>query len=298
MKCERCSRKAVIELRYASKAYCERHFVDYYEKRVKRTITKNKMLRRNEKIAVGVSGGKDSMCMLYLLHKMGYNIEAILIDEGIKGYRNKTIPYVEKLCKKLKVPLHIYSFKKEFKNTVDDIVKKKPGLSCSYCGVLRRRLLNNAARDIHADKLAIGHNLDDEAQMILMNLFRSELIRLARAGPVVGLVDNKKFVHRAKPLRECLERENVAYALINGIEYDDIECPYAKDAYRNSVREALNTLEEKQPGAKIGCLHSFDKIMPILREHFEDSGTPNECVKCGELTSGNICKACQMLDEL
>ena len=298
MKCERCGKKAVIELKYASKAYCESHFVNYYEKRVKRTITKNKMFRKNEKIAVGVSGGKDSMVMLYLLHRLGYNVEAILVDEGIKNYRDLTIPYVEKLCKKINVPLHIYSFKEEFKNTVDSISKKKKRLSCSYCGVLRRRLLNKAARDINADKLAIGHNLDDETQMILMNLFRSEIIRLARAGPVVGLVDNKKFVHRAKPLRECPERENIAYALIKGIEYEDVECPYATDAYRNGVRNALNDLEEKQPGAKIGCLHSFDKMLPILRAHFENHDSPNECEKCGELTSGNVCKACQMLEDI
>jgi uncharacterized protein (TIGR00269 family) len=257
------------------------------------------MLNKREHVSVGVSGGKDSMAILFLLKKLGYNVSAILIDEGIRGYRDKTIVYAKRLCKKLNVPLHVFTFKKEYGKTLDSIMKKEK-FPCSYCGVLRRNLLNKAAREIHADKLVIGHNLDDEAQMVLMNLFRSEIVRLARAGPVVGVISDKKFVKKVKPLRQCSEKENVIYCLLNNIEYDDIECPFAHEALRNSVRDALNELEEKHPGTKIGVLHSFDRMLPFLREYFSEKETrsPNRCPQCGELTSGAICKTCEMVGSI
>ncbi len=298
VKCSLCNKKAVIELKYANKKLCEKHFTLFYEKRVRRTIVKNSMLRRKDKVAVGVSGGKDSLVLLYLLHKMRYNVEAVLIDEGIKGYRDKTIPYVEKLCKELNIPLHVFSFKEEYGKTLNETVKKRKRPACSYCGVFRRSLLNKAARRINADKLAIGHNLDDETQMILMNFTRSELLRLARAGPVVGIVEDDRFVQRIKPLRECSEKENVLYALLTGIKYSDVECPYAGEAFRSTVRECLNMMEEKHPGTKLGILHSFDKLLPILKEHFQEVGEVNACKVCGEPTSGEICKSCQMKKEI
>ncbi|MEM0372323.1 MAG: TIGR00269 family protein [archaeon] len=296
MKCVKCDRKAVAELPYASKTYCRKHFLEHYETRVRREISKYKMMNKKEKIAVGVSGGKDSMALLFLLHKLGYNIKAILIDEGAKEYRGKMIPFVKKLCKRLGVPLHVFTFKKEYGKTLDEIMKTKR-FACSYCGVLRRTLLNKAARSIRADKLVIGHNMDDEAQTIMMNMFRSELVRLARSGPVVGVVSDKKFVKKVKPLRQCSEKENVIYCLLNGIEYTEAKCPYAHEALRNSVRNALNALEEEHPGVKVGIVHSFDRMLPFLREYFvkKDVGKPNRCPECGELTSGRVCKACEML---
>ncbi|NYZ79722.1 TIGR00269 family protein, partial [Candidatus Micrarchaeota archaeon] len=117
---------------------------------------------------------------------------------------------------------------------------------------------------------------------------------------VVGVVSDKKFVKKVKPLRQCSEKENVLYCLLNNVEYDDIECPFAHEALRNSVRDALNELEEKHPGVKIGVLHSFDRMMPFLREYFSEKEprTPNRCPQCGELTSGERCKVCEMVDEL
>ncbi len=300
MKCSYCGKKAVVNLRYAGKKFCEKHFIDFYERKVRRVIKKNNMFSRKEKIGVGVSGGKDSLVMLYLLKKMHYDVTAIAIDEGIKGYRDKTLPYVKKLCAELDVPLHLYSFKQEYGMTLDQIHSKKKTLACSYCGVLRRSLLNKAARELRCDKLAIGHNLDDEVQMIIMNLTRSELLRLARSGPVVGLVKHGKFVPRAKPLRECSEKEDVIYALLKGIEYSEAECPYAHEAFRSTVREAINLMEEKHPGVKIGILRSFDRMLPFLRKYFSKTSASelNECVECGELTSGKLCKACELMKNL
>ncbi len=296
MKCSRCSDKAVVELGYLGERLCAEHFSELFEKKVRRTIGKARMLdRKKDKIAVGVSGGKDSLVLLYLLKKMHYNIVAITIDEGIKGYRDHSLPYIKRFCRKYKIPWKVYSLKKDYGFTLDSIPDKK--LMCSYCGVLRRGMLNRKARQLKCTKVATGHNLDDETQMILMNLFRGELERLARTGPVTGMIEDELFVPRVKPLRECSEKEDVLYAVLHGIDYTDVECPYARYAYRNIVRDMLNKMEERYPGTKFAILRNFDKMLPFLREYYMPKEKPKRCKKCGEIARGSICKFCETIEK-
>ena len=296
MNCSRCKNKAVIELKYLNEGLCAEHFSSLFEKRVRRTIGKAKMLdRKRDKIAVGASGGKDSLVLLYLLKEMHYNIVAITIDEGIRGYRDKSLPFIERFCKKYEIPWKTYSLKRECGFTLDSIPNKR--LMCSYCGVLRRGMLNKKARQLKCTKVATGHNLDDETQMMLMNLFRGELERLARTGPTTGLIEDELFVPRVKPLRECPEKEDVLYALLHDIEYTDVECPYARYAYRNMVRELLNKMEERYPGTKFAILRNFDKMLPFLRKYYMPKERPKRCKKCGEITRGSICKFCEVVEE-
>jgi len=295
MKCSRDDRKAVVELTYLGERLCAEHFSKLFEKRVRGAIASSGMLDKRDKIAVGVSGGKDSLVLLYLLKSMRYNVIAVTIDEGIKGYRNKSLPYIRKFCAKYKIPWKIYSLKKEYGFTLDSIPDKKR--MCSYCGVLRRGLLNKKARELGCNKVATGHNLDDETQMILMNLFRGELERLARTGPVTGTMMDELFIPRIKPLRECPERENVLYAVLHKIDYTDAECPYARYAYRNVIREMLNQMEEKYPGTKFAVLKNFDKMLPFLKKYYSPKGKPNRCKKCGGIAQGAICKFCEVVEE-
>jgi uncharacterized protein (TIGR00269 family) len=297
MKCDKCKSRAVADLKYLDLKLCPVHFSELIEKRVRRSMASAKMLdRKTDKIAVGVSGGKDSLVLLYLLKKMHYNIVAVTIDEGIRGYRDRSIPFVKRFCEKNSIPFHVYSLKKECGFTLDAVAKKSKQM-CSYCGVLRRGLLNRKARELKCTKVATGHNLDDESQMVLMNLFRGDLERLARCGPVTGVIADEYFVPRVKPLRECLEREMVLYALLHNIEYADDECPYARYAYRNAIRELLNSMEERYPGTKIGILKNFDKMLPFLREYYSPKEKPKRCKKCHEITRSSLCKFCEMVGE-
>ncbi len=296
MRCSYCSQKAVAFLPHTRKAYCKKHFIHYYERKVKRLVPKI-LDQKNDFVGVGISGGKDSLVMLHLLHSLRFNVIPIIVDEGIKGYRNRTIPYAEKMCKHLGLELHKVSFKEAYGKTLDQMVKEGGRNACSYCGVFRRDLLNRKARELGCTKLAIGHNLDDEVQSILMNFFRGELNRLARGGPVTGIVQDKRFIPRVKPLRECSEKENVIYALLKGIEYSDIECPYAVTAYRGTVRDAVNLVEAKYPGTKLSILHTNDKLIPILRKNIKATGPLDYCEVCGEPSAERICKACQFKKE-
>ncbi len=307
MKCSYCPKPAVIFRRYEGRALCRRHFIHSFEKIVKRTIRENNLIGRGRHIAVGLSGGKDSSAMLSLLHSIAkenrnMKLFAILINEGIKGYRTET--HAKKLCKKLGVPLHVAYFKKEFGKSLDEIVKnhrkkhKKPTgednlKACTFCGVIRRHLLNKTARKIKADRLAIGHNLDDEAQAIMANYIRGDMLRGVRLGANAFTAEDERFVPRIKPLREVPEKEVALYAILKGLPADFGECPYAEESFRWSIRDILNGLEEKYPGTKFSVVRTFDRLKPALQKTVS-GGKIGTCSSCGEPASRKVCKVCEL----
>ena len=302
-KCSSCNKKAIYFRVNEGRYYCEKCFSKNIEDRVKRTIRKFRMVRDGDRIVVGLSGGKDSSNTLYILKKIfGQNpkikIIAVTIDEGIKGYRDKTIKGCVDFCKHLGVEHHIVSFDKEFNLTVDKIAKKnKDKGMCSYCGVFRRYLLNKKARELKANKIAVGHNLDDEAQSILMNVFKGDLLRLARFGPIPKVKDHKKFIPRIKPLLMIPEKESALYAIINSIPAYFDECPYAVfNPLRMETRDFLNKLEDSSPGIKYSILRSGEKLSQVLRKTIKH-GEIGTCENCGEPSSERICKACKIIEE-
>ncbi|MEM4633710.1 MAG: TIGR00269 family protein [Candidatus Anstonellaceae archaeon] len=306
--CVKCGKPAAITLRYMNADFCQSHFVRMFEARVKRTVRQHKMLKKGELVAVGLSGGKDSCVLLHMLHKISKSLPiklcAITIDEGIEGYRSKTLRIAQEQCSMLGIPLTIISFKEEFKRSLDEILDEKgESRSCTYCGVMRRYLLNKFARKLGADKLAIGHNADDIAQTIIMNLMRNEPERLGRFGLTSGAIEDEAFVKRIKPLFTTPERDVAAYALMKGIEIEFAECPYAKAAFRQYVRRMLNEAEEKYPGTKLRIVRSFIEQSKLMldgaRYRIEKSGGKKniaKCISCGEPSSGKLCSLCMLLE--
>ncbi len=296
----KCGKKAIIFRRYSGEKLCERCFNKSMIDRVKKVIRKYSLIEKNDRVCVAVSGGKDSLVLLHILKKLSekypFDLIALTIDEGIKGYRDKAIETVKRNCKLLGIESRVYSFKKELGYPLDEIVKKDRELSsCSYCGVFRRYLLNKKTRELGCNKLAVGHNLDDEVQTILMNFLRGDLSRFGRTGPYYIYL-NERFVPRIKPLREIPEKENVVYALSNNIEVEFSTCPYSGEAYRNNIREFLNKMELEQPTTKYSLLRSYDKIYSLLAKSLAKK--LKYCEKCGEPTIGNVCKTCEFLEKL
>src|SRR3989344_3993738 len=182
MTCKFCLEKPVIQLPNSEKKLCKSCFIKYFERKVIKTINKYKLIEKNDHIVVAVSGGKDSLSLLYLLNKYcqkrnnKIKLSALQINEGIKGYRDSSIEDAKKFCKSQRIKLHIASYEKETGKTLDKVKKKyKDTIACSMCGILRRYLLNKYSRKMKATKLATGHNLDDEAQSIIMNQFRHNI---------------------------------------------------------------------------------------------------------------------------
>jgi len=306
--CTLCERTEAVFMRpYSGEKLCERCFCKSIENKVRVTISKYEMLQPDDKIMVAVSGGKDSVTLLHILNKIEKSFPeatlcAVTVDEGIKGYRDEALKFAVKNCRKLGVKHIVTSFKEMFGYELDELVsmirEKGEGklTPCSYCGVLRRRVLNTAAREAGVDKLATAHNLDDETQTMILNVLHGDALRIARVKPVLAVV-HPKLIQRVKPFCEVPEREIAFYAYLKKNEFQGVPCSYAGTALRNDVRTILNRLEEKHAGTKFTVFRSMERIRPALEAMVEEVKL-QECKKCGEPTVGEFCKPCQMLEKL
>jgi uncharacterized protein (TIGR00269 family) len=305
--CSICKRREAFFFRpYSGERLCKSCFIKSVENKVKATIAKYNMLEFNDRIAVAVSGGKDSISLLHILAKIERDypkasLVAVSVDEGIAGYRDEALKITGENCEKLGIRHHVISFKELYGFTLDEIVEKLKlkgaGESkltpCAYCGVLRRKALNVIARKVNADKLATAHTLDDEVQTILLNMLHGDPYRIAREKPVTEET-HPKLVRRVKPFCEIPEKETALFAYVKKIKFQSLPCPYAPEALRNDVRVFLNRMEEKHAGIKYTIFKAAEKIRPALEKAGKEEAL-GECVECGEPTTQALCKACEML---
>lgn len=303
LKCDFCKKgRAVVKLRYMQKFACGKCLTRIIDRRISRNIRSNKLLDKSDRIAVAISGGKDSTLNLYKMTEYknkipGMEIVAISIDEGIKGYRDLSLKIVKENVKKLGVEHKVYSLKKGFGFSVDQVSKvadRTPYTICTFCGVLRRRLLNKKARELGCNKLATGHNLDDEAQSMLMNVIRGDMKTMARLGPKSPKAEG--LVQRIKILRDVPEREIAIYNVVNQIPCHFDQCPHAK-GLRIFIREKLNKIEQYRPGSKFSIVRGVTPLLPLIRETIKGRKM-YRCKKCKEPSSKPICKVCSLLETL
>ncbi|KXB01363.1 hypothetical protein AKJ41_01770 [candidate division MSBL1 archaeon SCGC-AAA259O05] len=302
VECSFCGRRAVYHERTAGVYRCDRCFEEHLEKKFRRTVNKNDLIGPGDRIVAAVSGGTDSVTNLHLLaqyleYKEG-EVLSLTIDEGIEGYRDGCLSVVRENSKVLGVEHKILSFEEVYGKSLDQLAKlseEKNGPDpCTLCGILRRSLLNQAAREWGADKLAIGHNLDDVVQTIMLNYLRGDLSRLYRLGPESS--GRAGFVPRIKPLREISEKEVGIYALLKNFSVRLGTCPHV-GGMRTEVREFINRMEKNHPTTKYRILRMFDKIRPHLPVNLEDFEL-GKCEKCGEPATGRLCRSCELLENI
>ena len=265
------------------------------EIKVKQTLKKIK-LSKKEKVLIALSGGKDSTTTAYLLKKFGYNIEAIHIDLKIGEYSEKCLKAVEKLCKDLNIKLYVYDIKKEmgssmcYLRTAVQLKHKNRLKNCAICGVIKKWILNREARKLKADKIATGHNLDDEAQTFLINIFKGSPALSANSGPISRNIKSKKFITRIKPLFYVLEDDIRKYSKKKKLPVVYEKCPCALDSYRIQVRKFSNTLSGKDKKNIIKNFESFSKKMQKIKDT-----RMQYCEICGEPSRKEICKKCELM---
>ncbi len=297
MTCDRCGAPSVEWIRYSGEHLCRDHFLAFVERRVKREVRSQVDLQGGERIAIGMSGGKDSSATAFLLAEFlrpRRNIELIgvTIDEGIASYRPEGIESARSLCGKIGIEHRVLAYETTVGHGMDEVVSLDlVAIPCSYCGPFRRQALNRAATEVDADCVATGLNLDDTAQSILMNVARGDIEKLARLGP--HEVRQPGLVPRIQPLRMIPEKEVYLYALLRGIEFHDATCPYAERAQRGRFREIVHHLEDESPGTRHAIVRGYDELRPLLHAKYPPA-TLNACARCGEPTVHAICKACEL----
>ncbi|MEM2116081.1 MAG: TIGR00269 family protein [Candidatus Woesearchaeota archaeon] len=282
-----CGRKSIYE------NFCKEHFLEYVEKTFLDTINRFNLFSKKDRIVVAASGGKDSLCVLYLLKKFDYNIDALLIDEGIKDYREVTKQDLIDFCNEFGIDLKIVSFKEEFSYTLDEMVKKLKKKPCTVCGIFRRYLLNKYSKGY--DVLVTGHNMDDEVQSILMNLLKNQIPILARIGPISG-IKRQGFVKRVKPLYLLTEKEIRLYVFLNNIKVTYKECPYTIFSFRNRVIDFINAFENSRE-IKRNIIEFHLTRLESLRNLYKDMELKT-CKICNEPSTQDICNSCKLVLEI
>jgi uncharacterized protein (TIGR00269 family) len=305
-KCSACKRKgAFLNRTYSGERLCKKCFAESVEDKVRATISKYRMLSFNDRVAIAVSGGKDSISLLQILAKMERkypraSLVAVTVDEGICGYRDEALKIAEENCKLLEIEHHMVSFKHLFGFTLDEIVQRirtrnNELTPCAFCGVLRRKALNVAALEVKANKIATGHTLDDEVQTSLLNIFHGDIAKLSAEKPITDTI-HPKLVQKVKPFCEIPERESALYAYVKDINFQSTPCPYAGEAMRNDIRNLLNAIEERHAGTKFTVFKSMEKLRPALK--ILEKSEFQECKECGDPAAGNLCMACQLLKQV
>jgi uncharacterized protein (TIGR00269 family) len=289
----------VIHQRHAGRYLCGTHLVADLEQRVSETIASQQQVVPGDCVAVALSGGKDSTVLLLLLHRLfksrtDIRLVAVTIDEGISGYREATVRSAEGLVRRFGVEHITVTFGELFGDSLDTLLKGREAQACSICGILRKKALVVGAERAGATKLATGHNLDDEAQSVLMNVLRGDLMRLVRNS---GADSGGRFIPRIKPLMYVQEKEIATYLMVQGIWEDLPECPYAVHALRREVRSMLSGIEYRHPGTMLRLLENKKTIESAFRG--KTVGEPvGTCRECGDPSSGDLCQLCQLRHSL
>ena len=299
MRCDRCPRPPAIYIRYSGQHLCNEHYLDLLRRRFRKEMRAQGFRSRSARVGIALSGGKDSVLLTRLTHELmapmrGVTILALTVDEGIANYRPSSMDIARNIARALDMEHDILAFTEIAGRDLDELVHLSELGPCTICGIIRRKALNVLAMRNGCTHLLTGHNLDDFAQTVLMNVLSADVDRIARLGPHSGSVDG--FVPRLMPLRSTPETETYLAAHLLGLPIHDRECPYAYTARRGHVRKLVMLAEDERPGTRHSLLRFADEVKSM-----RGSETPEvaSCANCGEVLiepgERKLCGSCRML---
>ncbi|XP_004921604.1 cytoplasmic tRNA 2-thiolation protein 1 [Bombyx mori] len=299
--CKRgCGNNAVLKRPKTGDAICKECFFWAFETEIHYTITKGKLFNKGDSVAVAASGGKDSTVLAHTLktlnerYNYGLNLMLLSIDEGITGYRDDSLETVKQNRDDYEMPLKILSYKDLYGWTMDEIVAQIGRKNnCTFCGVFRRQALDRGAAMLNVKCIATGHNADDIAETVLMNVLRGDIARLKRCTAIT--TGSEGTIPRVKPLKYTYEKEIVMYAHYKKLVYFSTECVFAPNAYRGHARALLKDMEKIRPSCIMDIIYSGE-TMSIKEE--VSLPTQRLCIRCNFVSSQEVCKACVLLEGL
>ncbi|KAF6077191.1 cytosolic thiouridylase subunit 1 [Phyllostomus discolor] len=303
--CASCHKaRAALRRPRSGQALCGTCFCAAFEAEVLHTVVAGRLLPRGAVVAVGASGGKDSTVLAHVLRelapRLGISLQLVAVDEGIGGYRDAALAAVRRQAARWELPLTVVAYADLFGGwTMDAVARSTAGSGrsrscCTFCGVLRRRALEEGARLVGATHIVTGHNADDMAETLLMNFLRGDVGRLARGGGL-GSPGEGGALPRCRPLHLASQKEVVLYAHFRRLDYFSEECVYAPEAFRGHARDLLKLLEAARPSAVLDLVHSAERLALAPSARPAPAGA---CSRCGALASRALCQACALLDGL
>jgi len=298
MKCTVCKGPAVIDLRRHNANFCPEHFTKFCRDQVAKAIGDHDMIAPGQRVLVAVSGGKDSLALWDLLVTLGYEAEGMTIGLGIGDYSEASTAAAVAFAEPRGLPLRRIDLRADYGYDIPTAAAVTRRVPCSSCGMSKRHLIDAAALDGGFDVVATGHNLDDEAAVLLGNVLHWQTEYLGRQVPVLPACDG--FPRKVKPLVRLSERETAAYCVLRGIDYIVEECPMAAGNRHLRYKEALNSIEAGSPGTK----HAFYfEFLAKAAGHFqpeaaEAQGGLTACARCGAPTTGDVCAFCRLVERV
>lgn len=277
--CFNCKQARAVIIRPKNRhKLCRACFLQVFETEVHETVTSANLFYPGERVAIGASGGKDSTVLAAVLktlnERYGYGLDLCLlsIDEGIRGYRDDSLETVKRNAVQYNMPLEIVGYGELYGWTMDQVVEQvgKKG-NCTYCGVFRRQALDRGAARLGINHVVTGHNADDVAETVMMNLLRGDLPRLSRGTSIVT-ASGGSDIKRSKPLKYAYEKEIVLYAHHRQLDYFSTECIYSPEAFRGSARTLIKDLEKIRPSSILDIVKSGEDMAALVPSQVSPSG--------------------------
>ncbi|MDH4168122.1 MAG: adenine nucleotide alpha hydrolase family protein [Acidimicrobiia bacterium] len=294
MKCRVCKAPAIIDIRRHNANFCTDHFLRLCRDQTAKAIKDFSMLEPGAHVLVAVSGGKDSLAVWDILIELGYRAEGFYVGLGIGAYSDSSGDHARRFAHDRGLTLHEVDIRREYGFDVPHGSRAARRTPCSACGLSKRHLFDQAALDGGFDAVVTGHNLDDEAAVLMGNVLHWHTDFLARQHPVLEARDG--FPRKVKPLIRLTERETAAYCVLRGIDYLIDECPMAGGNKHLRYKDALNAIERDSAGAKFDFYFGYlaraaDRFAP----GDDDRPGLTRCGSCGAPTSAEVCAFCRLV---
>lgn len=219
----------------------------------RQAIDEYQMINEGDRIAVGISGGKDSLCLLYSLKNLQkfypkkFDLLAITIDLGYKGF---DLSEIKKLCNTLCVEYHVIN------TQIGDIITaNQEGSSCALCSRLRKGALNDAAKALGCNKVAYGHHMDDVIETMMLSLIYEG--RFSSFWPVTYL--EKSGLTVIRPMIYVSESEVKGFEKKYQLPCTKNPCPIDGSTKREYIKGIIKQLNLQNPGVNKRLFHAIQE---------------------------------------